>query len=512
MIEAEVHQQLRAFLREQGESQWPHHLSMARLVARALRLGRNALMQTSPPSGYHGRYRLSYLMPALLWPEPVLLVVPEAVQRRLLGVEIPRLQQWIATPKEIRQGDRWPEDSFCGLLLTTPQAWLQDRLQGGSAFPQGIPTLLDNADDLIRWTYQQLTVVIEAEHWEILYQTYPRLVDGIRNARVKLTHVLFQHPPNPDDCFLLDAYELGIVQSLIRILRPWTLRDTRLIPNLPQPWHSFWQQLHGDNQLAWVTVQRDLGQFTLHCGPVEVGTALSAVWPQQPLVLIGGALDLDPMAAVYRQRVGLGELTSLKFSPDRHQECIQLYVPDGLPLPNTPQFQLALMDRIRSLLSVSAGQQGLSVLLINDRPLKTQVASQLAAEFGSRVQVEQTCLDGNGVLIAGWDFWRDHQGSFPAPQLLAIATLPIPSLEHPVVAGRVAYYKRLRQDWFRLYLLPEALSELQRAIAPVRERQGLVALLDSRVLHRSYGQQVFAALSPYARINYLEPTLFENWD
>jgi ATP-dependent DNA helicase DinG len=86
--------------------------------------------------------------------------------------------------------------------------------------------------------------------------------------------------------------------------------------------------------------------------------------------------------------------------------------------------------------------------------------------------------------------------------------LPLPSLENPLVAGRVDYYKRSHQDWFRLYLLPTALNELQRAIAPVRESQGIVALLDTRVVNRSYGTQVLAALSPLARINYLDPSLF----
>jgi ATP-dependent DNA helicase DinG len=96
------------------------------------------------------------------------------------------------------------------------------------------------------------------------------------------------------------------------------------------------------------------------------------------------------------------------------------------------------------------------------------------------------------------------------PHLLAIATLPLPSLEDPLVAGRVAYHKRNRQDWFRLYLLPTALNELQRAVAPVRSAQGIVALFDNRVLHRSYGQQVLAALSPLARIDYLDQTWLMN--
>jgi ATP-dependent DNA helicase DinG len=44
---------------------------------------------------------------------------------------------------------------------------------------------------------------------------------------------------------------------------------------------------------------------------------------------------------------------------------------------------------------------------------------------------------------------------------------------------------------------------LSRAILPVRESRGLVALLDSRVLHRNYGKQVLAALSPYDRVHHL---------
>ncbi len=108
MIEVEVHQQLRAFLREQGEPYWPHHLTMGRLVARALRLGRSALIQAGAPSGSHGRYRLSYLVPLLIWPGAAVLAVPEEVQQRLLMVEIPRLRQWIQSHKPILTGDRWP--------------------------------------------------------------------------------------------------------------------------------------------------------------------------------------------------------------------------------------------------------------------------------------------------------------------------------------------------------------------------------------------------------------------
>jgi ATP-dependent DNA helicase DinG len=204
------------------------------------------------------------------------------------------------------------------------------------------------------------------------------------------------------------------------------------------------------------------------------------------------------------------ELTCLKFSSDSQTEAIQLYIPYQLPLPNTPEFQSAFIHKVLTLVCLSATASGLTVVLVGDVPLKAQVGAILASEFGSRVQVEKTCLDENGILVSGWEFWREHQKVLPAPQLLAIATLPLPSLENPVVAGRVTHYKRLHQDWFRLYLLPTALNELQRAIAPLRESKGIVALLDSRVINRSYGAQVLAALSPLARINYLDPNLFSS--
>jgi ATP-dependent DNA helicase DinG len=503
VIEVEVHQQLRAFLREQGESYWSHHLTMARLVARALRIGRSALIQTGAPSDFQGRYRLSYLVPLLMWHEPVILVVPEVIQQRILRVEIPRLRQWIEYPKPIQTGDRWTAPDYKGILITTPQEWLSDRLNSEGKFPTGIPTIIDGVDDLESWTRNLLTVKLDSADWESLMLACPAQADLIRDTRIQLIRAVFQHPANPYECYLLEQPERDILLEL----------KFRLLDTLPPNWANFFEQIQQRDRLVWVTILRQSGQFSLHCSPVEVASFLAPVWSQQPTVLIGGALDLDTDAEIYRSNVGLDDnLTCLKFALDRQEDLIQLYQPEGIPLPNTPQFQGALLKELRSLLSASASAQRLSVILVGDTPLRSQVGSILAAEFGSRVQVERTCLEENGILVTGWEFWREHQGVLPAPSVLAIATLPIPSLEHPLVAGRVAYYKQHRQDWFRLYLLPEALRELQRSISPVRECQGFVALLDSRVLHRSYGSQVLTALSPFARISYVDPSLFSHAD
>ena len=520
MIEAEVHLSLHNFLRSQaGFPSWPHHLTMARLVARALRLGRSALIQVGAACGYQGRYRTSFVASALMWHGPVIIVAPPSVQQRLAKVEIPRLQQWLQVNKAIRTGDAWPGGEFQGLLLVSPQAWLKAQLSSCEHFPSGIPTIIDGVDDLEDWVRQELTMSLEAHDWDQLMLACPTIAEVIRSARAQLTHELFKRPANPYECYLISLAEEEILTRLYSALE---------ITSLPDTWKNFWQQFQHRNQIApsspsspssppssssllWTTVARRQGLFSLHCAPIELGEILSPIWQRQPVVFIGSALEPETEAPLFRHRLGLeDELTCLKFSSDTQTEAIQLYIPYQLPLPNTPEFQSAFIHKVLTLVCLSATASGLTVVLVGDVPLKAQVGAILASEFGSRVQVEKTCLDENGILVSGWEFWREHQKVLPAPQLLAIATLPLPSLENPVVAGRVAHYKRLHQDWFRLYLLPTALNELQRAVAPLRESKGIVALLDNRVINRSYGAQILAALSPLARINYLDPNLFSS--
>ncbi|NEQ51316.1 MAG: ATP-dependent DNA helicase, partial [Leptolyngbya sp. SIO3F4] len=202
MIEAEVHQLLRDFLRQQGHNQWPHHLTMARLVARALRLGRSALLQIGSTATYRGHYRLSYLMPALVWPGPIVLVVPNAIHQQLLRDEIPTLLQTLPIIKSIHVGQHWPSNTFQGILVTTPNAWLSAQLNSTeeskqSQFPSNIVTLIDGIDSLMERVRAQLTHSLDDADWHQLSLAYPSLQTTIRDLHVKLTHLAFQHPSNP---------------------------------------------------------------------------------------------------------------------------------------------------------------------------------------------------------------------------------------------------------------------------------------------------------------------------
>lgn len=497
VIEAKVHASLLAWQRQQQQSPWLHHLTMARLVARALRLGRSALIQTSTSSDRHG---LSYVTPALLGDFPLVIVAPETVLDRLEHGQFPALQRWLQTERPVVRADHWPGPQFTGICLTTPQQWLSDRLGHQQKFPRGITTLIEGSDDLETWVRQALTITLTAHHWQLLSDRLPAQRPLIQRIYHQLKTLALNRAPNPYGCYLLNADQEALLIRFTQQLAP--------LDFLPPIWRKFFQQWQAPHTMAWAEIDHRQGRFQLNFAPLSLAPTMRPLWHQQPLVIVGSFLDPDREAGQYQTLLGLENLTCLQFASDRHQEDIQLYLPDRLPFPNTPEFSQRLLEHLGILLGFAAPLPGLTVVLVADVPLKAQVGAALAARFGSQVRVENTEVTPDGILVCGWEFWLRHYDRLPCPTLLAIATLPLPSPEHPLVATKVDFYRRHHQDWFRTYLLPTALTQLQRSILPIRPHQGVVALLDNRVNHRTYGKYILKALEPCARYNYLDPGWF----
>ena len=496
LLEAQVHAFLRAYLREHREVNWLHHLTMARLVARGLRTGRSSLIQTGTEVE---RYTLSYLIPAILSRETLLLVVPEVLQEKLLTQDLPYLQNWLNNDKKVVT--KIPQDiyssDFPSIMIASPETWLSDRLYHLGYFPPSLPTLIIQGEDLEVWVRQQLTLHLTPNDWLQQLQQADSQQQLITSVRVKIIQNLYEHPPNPYDCYTLDE---SIQEELEHL---WT--DLAINRSLSSAFALFWSQWQQPGQIIWASLSRNTGQFQLSLTPHSLAESLKDIWNKQPVVIMGQFVDKE-----VKTTLGLTDILQLNFAPDRNRELIQLYSPESFPFPNTPEFQSALYQEIHQLITLTSQvKQGL-VMLVDDLPLKGQLAAILAAEFGSRVQVESLNLPNNGILVSGWEFWCQQHPQLASPQLLIMATLPLPSLEHPVVASRVTYYKQKRQDWFRSYLLPTALQKMQKAIAPLRNNQGILVIFDNRVNYRSYGNEILQALEPCARINRLSAIDFIN--
>ena len=504
-IEVTTHIILRDLLRHQPTIvDWNHYLTMARLVARGLRLSKSSLIQAGIATHRStGKYRLSYLIPALLWHKSVTIAIPAAFQDRLITTELPQIQQWLNTSKPVHCSDTPPPPTFTGLWIVTPQSWLSRQLDRPESFTKyGLcpiasnPTIIDGADDLENWAQELLTLRIQPPDWHNLRTSQsPEIWEQIVNIKIQLMASLWQRPPNPYNCYLLDNTERSLVESVTKLCQP----------NFSSSWQQFDRELSAStDRLVWAEVDRTHGTFALAITPNDLVTELAPIWQRQPAILITSAVDINADALGYRQELGLGEITSVKFPLDRQDDLFKLYIPRWMPLPNTSKFQPVLVDEIKHLLYLMNDRPKFVVILIQDTPLKAQLAAILAAEWGTRVQVDRADLHDTNILVCGWEFWQQHQDDLPTPKLMIIATLPIPSLEDPLVAAKVSFYKQQKQDWFRLYLLPTGLRILHRAIAPMRSAERIVAIFDNRIDRRIYGQQVLASLAPAIRISYLE--------
>ncbi len=489
MLEVQVHRQLKDVIRQQAEP-WPHQLTMARLVARSLTTGRSALMQVNGQE----QYRLSYLLPALSWPQPLILAVPERVQIQILEQDLPQLEaQGILTgTKPLRVGTAWPEAEWQGVLMVEPVLFLRDRLQGGQRFPENITVVFDQAQDLESWVQRALEVRITSQNWQAWRENVPaRQANQVLELSVMLTHQVLTHPETaqriPDD---LTARLL----TGLRLLAPKLAAWQALLAALTQGW------------TLWAKVQHATGHLILYCSPVEPDLCLSAkLWSRQPFVIIGEGLDPQKQASAFRQRLGLGELTCLQFAPQRSETEISLFIPEHFPtaLGYTEPTASAFLIQSQPLLGkIILRSRGPVVIILEPVLMRRQLGTQLAAQFGSRVGVERLHYAENEILVCGWEFWQEHGELIYPPQALVICTLPFPN--HPVAQARMQFLRQHRKDWFRDYLLPITWGHLRRATNPLRKAGGLVAILDSRITRRNYSQLLLDGLEPARRLGSLE--------
>ncbi len=489
MIEAEVHRQLRAFLRHSGDRPWPHHLTLARLVARALRVRRGCLLQVTARAAWQHCYGLSYLLPALLYPEPALVVVPEQRLSTLLHQEIPELLSFLAVTKPVQRGDRWPT-GFQGVLVMSLEEWVAAQLGTLSLdLPAGTVTIIDGLEELPTLSQQHLTCEIAAADWEHLKLAAPAALDQIRHTYAQLAHLLFQRPSNPYGDYLLDISEQHLLQELLHTCAT----------GLPPRWQQLQAYLSQSDTVLWSRRHPTAGYFSLLSHPLDLRPYWQPVWATSPFVLIGSGPETDPPLAYLQQELAIPPQTTVKFSSDRHHEAITLYIAEDLPLPNTPEFAAATLKRLYDLIG-SVGQQAV-VVLVPDVPLREQLATQLAALFGSRVQLDTLPSEPHPILVSSPAFWLQAARQCPAPALFALTTLPLPSPEKALVSARIDWHKQQRQDWFRNYLLPECLTLLDRLIAPLRQGEVCVAILDRRLTERTYGRDILQSLSPYNRVS-----------
>ncbi len=249
----------------------------------------------------------------------------------------------------------------------------------------------------------------------------------------------------------------------------------------------------------------------LSASPIEVGSLLGEhlFGALQSVVFTSATLSVGNSFSYLRDRLGVPEQAlELRIpSPFRYEEQGLFYVPNSFPAPNSPDFEDAVVEEARRLVTESGGRA--FILCTSYRNMRA-VAPKLAAlvpfpvlcqgDEPKGILLERFRKAGNAVLVATVSFWQGVDVQGEALSLVVLDKLPFASPSDPLTQARIKWLTAKGREPFREYQLPEAAILLQqgagRLIRSGSDR-GVVACLDIRLATRSYGRLLLESLPPF---------------
>ncbi len=195
-----------------------------------------------------------------------------------------------------------------------------------------------------------------------------------------------------------------------------------------------------------------------------------------------------------------------------------LYVPDGLPQPNSPEYTDAVVDAALPVI-VAAG--GRTFLLCTTNRAVARAAQRLRDAFAQRgllfplmVQGEAgrtELLDrfrdtGNAVLVGSQSFWEGVDVRGEALSLVVIDKLPFSPPDDPVLAARLDALEKKGLNGFMQHQLPAAIINLKQGAGRlIRDEadRGVLMLCDPRLISKPYGKRIWQSLPPFKRTRVL---------
>ncbi|HUW49790.1 MAG TPA: ATP-dependent DNA helicase [Sulfuricella sp.] len=217
----------------------------------------------------------------------------------------------------------------------------------------------------------------------------------------------------------------------------------------------------------------------------------------------------------YQSQMGLLEAATAYWdSPFDYENQAVLYVPAGMPEPNSREYTEAVVTAALPAIRASGGRAFLlctSLRAMREaHELLKEVFEKEGLEFPLLLQGEGTRTEllerfrrlGNAVLVASQSFWEgvDVRGS--ALSLVIIDKLPFSPPDDPVLAARIEKINREGRNAFMEYQLPHAVITLKQGAGRlIRDEtdRGVLMICDPRLLTKQYGKRIWQSLPPMKR-------------
>ncbi len=254
---------------------------------------------------------------------------------------------------------------------------------------------------------------------------------------------------------------------------------------------------------------RGRGVF-LHGSPVDVAPELKEQLYSRikTIAFTSATLSAGGDFRFFKARMGLDddvEGLMLESSFDMPRQAL-LYLPGRLPDPNLPSFVGKAAEEIERILARTQGRAFLLFTSIKNMEeaygvLKGRLPFTcfIQGERPKSVLLGAFREDTHSVLFATASFWEGVDVQGEALSCVIIDRLPFSSPSEPILEARLEKIASSGGNPFWDYQIPSAIILLKQGLGRLirtRQDRGLLAILDPRILTRSYGRVFMESLPP----------------
>jgi ATP-dependent DNA helicase DinG len=201
-------------------------------------------------------------------------------------------------------------------------------------------------------------------------------------------------------------------------------------------------------------------------------------------------------------------------SPFDYASQALLFVPPGLPDPNSPGFTEAAVEAALPAIEAAAGRTfflftSLRAMREARGWLETGMQRMgltfpllMQGESAKRELLEKFRGLGNAVLLGSLSFWEGVDVRGDALSLVVIDRLPFAPPDDPVLAARIEKINQEGRNAFLEYQLPEAVITLKQGAGRlIRDEsdRGVLMICDPRLITKPYGRRIWQSLPPMTR-------------
>lgn len=278
---------------------------------------------------------------------------------------------------------------------------------------------------------------------------------------------------------------------------------------------EFMMRMEDSSYVTWIQLRGE--SLSVSASPIDLsGILREELFDRvRGAVLTSATLSSGRSFNYIRERLGLDRAAELILpSPFDHGRQAVLFVPRMSAEPNTSEWSEDICPLIESLLRICEGRA--FVLFTSYRNMRfahTRLKDRIPhrvliqGEDSRALLLEEFRRDRSSVLFATASFWQGVDVQGDALSCVIIDKLPFSSPGDPLVEARSEAIVAEGEDAFLTYQIPRAVIALKQGLGRLirsRADRGILAVLDSRLHTRSYGQTFLEGLPPWPVVDSID--------